>query len=108
MTRGDIVTVSPPGAYGKPRPAIVVQSDWLAGTDSILVCLVTSTLREAPLFRLTVEPSPANGLRSTSQIMVDKIMALPRAKCGAVIGRLERDTLATLNRMLALVLGLAD
>jgi mRNA interferase MazF len=108
VTRGDIVTASPPGAYGKPRPAIVVQSDWLAGTDSTLVCLVTSTLREAPLFRLTVEPTPANGLRSTSQIMVDKIIALPRAKCGTRIGRLERDTLTALNRMLAIVLGLAD
>ena len=108
MTRGGIVIVSPPGAYGKPRPAIVVQSDWLAGTDSLLVCLVTSTLREAPLFRLTIEPTPANGLRSTSQIMVDKIIALPRAKCGTLVGRLERDTLVSLNRMLAIVLGLAD
>jgi len=108
VTRGDIVTVSPPGAYGQPRPAVVVQSDWLTGTVSILVCLITSTLRDAPLFRLTVEPSPANGLRSTSQIVVDKVIALPRAKCGALIGRLERDTLAALSRMLAIVLGLAD
>jgi len=83
VTRGDIVTVAPPGAYGKPRPATVGQSDWLAETDSILVCLVTSTLREAPPFRLAVEPTPADGLRSTSPIMVDKIIALPRAECGA-------------------------
>jgi len=55
----------------------------LAGTDSILVCLVTSTLGEAPLFQPAVEPTPADGLRSTSPIMVDKIIALPRAKCGA-------------------------
>ncbi|AYO82295.1 type II toxin-antitoxin system PemK/MazF family toxin [Methylobacterium brachiatum] len=108
MTRGDIVTVSPPGSYGKPRPALVIQSDWLVETDSILVCLLTSTLRDAPLFRLTVEPTPANGLRSISQIMIDKIIAMPRAKCSPPIGRLERDTLATLNRMLALVLGIAD
>ncbi|MCJ2072814.1 type II toxin-antitoxin system PemK/MazF family toxin [Methylobacterium sp. J-030] len=108
MTRGDIVTVSPPGAYGKPRPALVIQSDWLVETDSLLVCLLTSTLRDAPLFRLTVEPTPANGLRSVSQIMTDKIIAMPRAKCSAPIGRLERDTVATLNRMLALVLGIAD
>ena len=108
MTRGDIVTVSPPGAYGKPRPATVIQSDWLTGTDSILVCLITSTLRDAPLFRLTVEPTTANGLRRVSQIMVDKILALPRVKCGPVIGRLEVDTLSGLNRMLALVLGIGD
>lgn len=108
MTRGDIVTVSPPGAYGKPRPALVIQSDWLVETDSILVCLLTSTFRDAPLYRLTIEPTAANGLRSVSQIMTDKIIAMPRAKCSMPIGRLERDTLATLNRMLALVLGIAD
>lgn len=108
MTRGDIVTVSPPGAYGKPRPALVIQSDWLVETDSILVCLLTSTVRDAPLYRLTIEPTAANGLRSVSQIMTDKIIAMPRAKCSRPIGRLERDTLATLNGMLALVLGIAD
>lgn len=108
MKRGDIVTVSAPGAYGKPRPAIVVQSDWLSGTDSVLVALLTSTLREAPIFRLTVDSSPQTGLKVPSQIMVDKIMALPRVKCGPVIGRLEDGSVVALNRMLSLVLGLVD
>ena len=108
MTRGDIITVSAPGAYGKPRPAVVVQSDWLDGTDSVLVCLMTGTLRPAPLFRLTVEPSAENGLTLTPQIMVDKVLALPRSKCGGVIGRLDQDTLVGLNQRLAVVLGLAD
>ncbi|TMJ14740.1 MAG: type II toxin-antitoxin system PemK/MazF family toxin, partial [Alphaproteobacteria bacterium] len=27
MNRGDLVTVALPGAYGKPRPAVVVQAD---------------------------------------------------------------------------------
>ncbi|MGA9549823.1 MAG: type II toxin-antitoxin system PemK/MazF family toxin, partial [Rhodomicrobium sp.] len=27
MKRGDIVIVSAPGDYGKPRPAVVIQSD---------------------------------------------------------------------------------
>lgn len=108
MTRGDVVTVSAPGAYGKPRPAVVVQSDWLDGTDSVLVCLMTGTVRAAPLFRLTVEPSAENGLTLTSQIVVDKVLALPRIKCGGVIGRLDQGTLVALNRRLAVVLGLAD
>ena len=85
MKRGDIVTVSAPGAYGKPRPAVIVQSDWLDGTDSVLVSLLTSTVRDAPIFRLSLDPSPDNGLRVPSQIMVDRILALPRDKCGAVI-----------------------
>lgn len=108
MKRGDIVTVSAPGAYGKPRPAIVVQSDWLTETESVLVALLTSTIREAPIFRLTVQPSVGNGLKLPSQVMVDKIMALPRDKCGAVVGRLDTGSLITLNQMLSVVLGLAD
>lgn len=108
MRRGDVVTVSPPGAYGKPCPAVVVQSDWLNDTGSVIVCLVTSTLYAAPIYRLTVEPTTGNGLRTTSQVMVDKIIALPHSKCGGVIGRLERDAITSLNRMLSLVLGIAD
>jgi mRNA interferase MazF len=108
LRRGDIVTVSAAGDYGKPRPAVVLQSDWLEGTDSVLVGLVTSTLRDALIFRLTVEPSPANGLKLASQIMADKIMAFPRDKCGDAIGRLDRESMAALNRMLIVILGLAD
>ena len=66
MKRGDIVTVALASDYGKPRPAVVIQSDWLDETDSVLVCLFTSTVRDAPIFRLTVEPSPSNGLQAIS------------------------------------------
>lgn len=108
MKRGDIVTVAPSGDYGKPHPAVVIQSDWLDGTDSILVCLLTSTLRDAPLFRLTVEPSPANGLKTVSQVMVDKIMAVRRDQCGPVIGQFDDAAMLALNRLLSLVVGIAD
>lgn len=108
MRRGDLVTVSAPRDYGKPRPAVVVQSDWLADTESVLVSLLTGTLRAAPIYRIAVEPSPANGLRATSQIMLDKILTLPREKCGPVIGRLDEATLTALDRGLIVVLGLAD
>ena len=57
MKRGDLVTVSAPGDYGKPRPAVVVQSDWLTATESVLVALLTSALVKAPLYRLTIEPA---------------------------------------------------
>ena len=33
--RGDLVTVSLPGDYGKPRPALVIQSDLLAELESV-------------------------------------------------------------------------
>ncbi len=108
MKRGDLVIVSPPGDYGKPRPAIVIQSDWLKATDSVLVSLLTSVLVEAPLYRLPIEPSGANGLKSPSQVMVDKVIAMPREECGNVIGRISESDLIALNHMLSVVIGIAD
>jgi hypothetical protein len=35
MRRGDLVVVSLPGDYGKPRPALVVQCDWFAEHPSV-------------------------------------------------------------------------
>jgi mRNA interferase MazF len=108
MKRGDLLTVALRGDYGKPRPALVVQSDWLDGTDSVLVCLLTTTLRNAPFFRLSVPADQGTGLREPSQIMVDKIMAVRRDRCGPCIGRLSEPEMRALNRMLALVLGIVD
>ena len=108
MKRGDIVTVSASGDYGKPRPAVIIQSDKLNRADSVLVALITSTLRDAPLFRLEVEPTAENGLKLPSQIMVDKIMAYPRKKCGPVIGAFDQTTMIPLNNMVAVITGIAD
>ena len=108
MRRGDIVTVSAPGDYGKPRPAVVIQSDRLKSTDSVLVSLFTSKIVDAPLFRLTIAPDEFNGLKLPSQIMIDKILALPRDKCGAVIGRIDDRALLALNQSLAVVIGISD
>ncbi|MCM0021896.1 MAG: type II toxin-antitoxin system PemK/MazF family toxin [Tagaea sp.] len=108
MRRGDIVTVALPGDFGKPRPAIVVQSDWLSESDSVLVCLLTTTLRAAPLYRVDVEPASATGLRAPSQAMIDKLFAVRRAKCGNVIGRIDDTTTRALDRALSLAIGLID
>ncbi len=108
MRRGDLITVAVSGDYGKPRPALVIQSDFLADTDSVLVCLVTSTLRDSPLYRLDLPAVGATGLREQSQVMVDKIMAVRRDRCGPVIGRIDSSTMLALNRLLALATGLAD
>ncbi|HKZ96595.1 MAG TPA: type II toxin-antitoxin system PemK/MazF family toxin [Hyphomicrobiaceae bacterium] len=109
MRRGDIVVVSAPGEYGKPRPVVVVQTDLLnEAHTSVAVCLMTTDVIAAPLFRLTVEPSEGNGLRKRSQIMVDKIVALRRERLGQVAGTLDDETMLRLNRTLAFVLGLGD
>jgi mRNA interferase MazF len=107
VRRGDVVIVSAAGDYGKPRPAVVIQSDALASTDSILVALITSTIKDTPLHRLTLEPSSNNGLKVRSQIMADKIVAHPREKCGGVIGHVNRGSLAALDQILLFTFGLA-
>jgi mRNA interferase MazF len=104
MLRADLVTVSLQGDYGKPRPALVVQTDLLADLDSVVVCPVTSELRTAA-FRVTVEPTGLNGLRFLSQVMVDKISTLPRSKVSPAFGRLEDERMRAVDRALLLVLG---
>jgi mRNA interferase MazF len=70
MRRGDVMTVAAAGDYGKPRPAVIVQSDAFPEIHaSVIVCQMTSELFDAPDFRITVNPSRANGLRVPSQIM---------------------------------------
>ncbi|HLY56775.1 MAG TPA: type II toxin-antitoxin system PemK/MazF family toxin [Stellaceae bacterium] len=108
MKRGDLVTVAISGDYGKPRPALVIQTDNLPETDSVLVCLLTTALRDAPLYRLALSEGERTGLREPSQIMVDKIMAVRRERCGASIGRADDATMALLGGMLAFVVGAAD
>jgi mRNA interferase MazF len=107
MRRGDLVTMALPGAYGKPRPALVIQSDLFDAHPSVAVLPVTSELRDAPLFRIRVEPSAGNGLRQPSDVMADKPRTVPRDKVGEAIGRLSDDTMLRVNRALALFLGFA-
>jgi mRNA interferase MazF len=105
--RGNLITVALQGDYGKPRPAVVIQSDLFDEHPSVTLLPLTSDLRDTPLFRITIEPSPENGLRQRSQIMVDKIHTVPRAKIGASLGRLSDDEQIAVNRSLMLFLGLA-
>jgi mRNA interferase MazF len=108
LKRGDVVVVALPGDYGKPRPALIIQSDLFNETHaSVTVIRVTSTLVDAPIFRLTVDPSPTNGLRSLSQLMIDKVTTVSRTRIAQSIGRLEDDLLLRVSRALALWVGIA-
>ena len=104
IRRGDLVTVSLQGDYGKPRPALVVQSDLLAELNSVVLCPITSELREA-VFRVAIEPSAANGLQKPSQVMVDKLSTLPRARISEPFGRLDEERMRAVGRALLLVVG---
>ncbi len=108
MQRGDIVTVAAPGDYGKPRPAVVIQGDILnqANSRSSIVALMTGTIVDAPLLRLTIMPTPDNGLTKVSQVQANRILTLPTEKVGPRIGQLTEMEIIALNRMLAIVIGL--
>src|SRR5271169_1462160 len=106
MSRGELVIVAAPGDYGKPRPAVIVQSDAIPESHaSIVICQITSELAEAD-FRITIEPAPQTGLRVRSQVMAD--IAIRRERIGQRIGRLEAVDMTRLNAALAFVMGLAD
>ena len=109
MRRGDVVTVAAAGDYGKPRPAVIVQTDALpAEHASVIVCQMTSELSEAPDFRVTIEPTERNGLRAPSQVMADKPVTIRRERIGRPIGRLDERDVLRLNIAFAFVMGLAD
>jgi mRNA interferase MazF len=92
---------------GKPRPAVILQDDRIYPTDSITICPLTSDPSDAPLFRLSVEPSEENGLRSVSRLMVDKISTVERTKLGTRTGRLAQKDIVRLNRAVLVFLGIS-
>ncbi len=59
------------------------------------------------MFRLPVEPSERNGLRSASRLMVDKITTVPKSKVGERLGRLDDEDVVRLNQAILVFLGLA-
>ena len=107
MRRGDQVTVALQGDYGKPRPALIIQADQFADLGSTVILPLTSTMIEAPLLRLSVEPSSDNGLHNASQIMLDKPVTIKADKIGPAFGHLDDAVMVSVNRSLALFLGLA-
>lgn len=110
MKRGEIWTVAGGGDFtGKPRPAIILQSDKFDATPSITVCPLTSApVKNAEPARFAVVPSPRNGLRTHSQAMVDKISTLPKRKIGRRLGELDPADILVLNQYVALFLGLGE
>ena len=104
--RGDVVVCVLAGDYGKPRPAVVVQSDLFNSTHaSVTVCPVTSEKATAPLFRLPLRAG-RHGLRQSSWIMTDKITSIRRERITRKIGVLETSEIRTLDEALQRWLGL--
>ncbi len=108
MRRGDIWTAAGGSGYaGKPRPVVVIQDDRFDATDSVTICAFTTDPTEAPLFRLRIEPSSANGLREESSLMVDKITTVHRSRLAKRVGQLGDEDLMRLGRAIVVFFGLA-
>ena len=108
VKRGDVVICAAPGDYGKPRPAVVVQSDLFNDThSSVAVCPITSQIQDAPLFRITVSAGKATGIKVESQVMVDKVIAIPRDKITGRAGALSEGALKEVDEAVRLWLDLA-
>ena len=96
-----------PGDFGKPRPALVVQSDRFDEHATVTVLLISGTLIDAPLIRVNVAPGARNGLRQPSQVMIDKAMTLRRERTGPAFGDADDQLMLEVSRLLAVFLGIA-
>src|SRR5437763_16638623 len=98
MKRGDIWTVAGvPGYSGKPRPAMVLQDSRFDATESITICPFSGDPTAAELFRIPIEPTATNGLKSTSRIMVDKITTVAKSKVGKQVVRFGVEDVIRIN-----------
>jgi mRNA interferase MazF len=108
VKRGDIWTVAGgPDYAGKPRPALILQDDAFDATASITICPFTTHAVDAPLMRLPIDPSEQNGLRASSQLMIDKITTVSKKKLETRAGRLSDEDIVRVNRAVLVFLGLA-
>jgi mRNA interferase MazF len=107
LKRGEIWTLAGAGSYaGKPRPAVILQDDRFDMTDSITVYAFTTDPTDAPLSRLPIEPSEANGLRAPCRLMADKITTVRKARIGSYVSRLAAEDIMRLNRAVLVFLGI--
>ncbi|WP_157016010.1 type II toxin-antitoxin system PemK/MazF family toxin [Mesorhizobium xinjiangense] len=107
MKRGDVVIVSLPGDYGKPRPAVIIQNDRLEGKlESYIIALLTTFDEGAKVLRINVRPSPENGLKRESKVMVDKLYAIPEHRIHQHIGTMDAASMRGIDRALMIILDL--
>ncbi|WP_254493833.1 type II toxin-antitoxin system PemK/MazF family toxin [Bartonella sp. B1099] len=104
--RGSLVTIAMQGDFGKPRPALIIQANEFSEHTSMTVLPITSTLIDAPLLRITLQPNAKNGLQKPSQVMIDKIMTVRCEKMSSIFGSLQAKEMQEIERCLAVFLGI--
>jgi mRNA interferase MazF len=106
LKRGDIVLVAPPGEFGKPRPALIIQSDAAFPSGYFTYLPITSDLLRVPEVRIALSPNAENGLRLPSEVIVDMIQTSSSSRFARTIGAIDFNTLRTIEAALNLHLGL--
>jgi len=106
VRRGDVLIVSIRGYAGKPRPAVVVQSDHFLPGNTVAVCPTTGDSAGVRLLRPVIEPDTTNNLEQRSWVMIDKISIVEMSRIGRHIGSLTADQMRIVDQRLALFLGL--
>ena len=104
--RGDVVICVASGDYGKPRPAVVIQSDFFDKHQSCTLLPLTSELYPAKLFRIDIEPTTENGLEKLSQVMVDKITTVSLVRIKQGIGRLNDEQMDKISDAISIWLNM--
>lgn len=97
---------APPGEFGKPRPAIVMQAEISLVQATVTYIPITSDLGWLPRTRVRIEPLEENGLRVPSEAMVDIIQTSSVRRVGRVIGRVNDATMQAVETALMVHLGL--
>jgi mRNA interferase MazF len=108
IERGAIYTVAAKGAYtGKPRPAIVLQTNDLRLDSVVVVPLTTESVGET-LTRIAIPPGASNGLKNLSYAMCDKISTVPAINLRDKLGSVDRLEMRQIEAALLIVLGFPD
>lgn len=107
MIRGELWTVAGGVYASKPRPALILQDDAFAATDSVTVLPLTSHLLDAPLLRVRIGAGEMSGLDRDSDVMVDKLTTVRRSNVATRVGRLSTEQLGEVERGVMAFLGFA-
>jgi mRNA interferase MazF len=110
--RGEIYLVSFDPTVGheirKARPALVIQND-IGNRYSPLTIVAAITSRISPIpypIEVTVRPSKANGLETTSAIRLDRIRTVDNQRLIRHLGIVERSVLEKVDEAVRISLGL--
>ncbi len=106
MKRGDIVLIVLTGEFGKPRPALVIQTDTAFPSEYITCIPITGTLKRVPDVRIPIDPTLQNGLTKPSELMVDLVQTASLSRFRDIIGRIDTETMTLVEKSLSLHLGL--